>query len=94
MKRFVLLFSLLAVCMAAQPYSVFFTKMYEELGSNTAGDVASKLGSEFAVLDAGSGHLADYLYDMLDIRRADLLTSLKHIENLGVTIDLLVDFND
>jgi len=78
--------------MADQASLHFFKQIYEELGSNTAEEVATRFNDEFAALDS-DGMLADYLYGMLDIRKADLLTSLKHIENLGVTIDMLVEFD-
>jgi len=90
----ILLLALVAVCVSDQSNSLFFKKMYAELGSNTAERVATLLNDEFAVLNAeDDGRLVDFLYDMLEIRRADLLTSLKHIENLGMTIDMLVEFN-
>jgi hypothetical protein len=90
--RYVCLLALLAVCCADEAYSTFFKQIYKELGSSSSDEVASRFSDQFDALNA-DGRLSAFLYDMLEIRRADLLTSLQHIDRLGATIDTLLEIN-
>ena len=91
--RLTCLLALVVICAADQSfYSIFFKKVYAGLGSKSVEEVAAIFGDEFAELNK-DGRLADFLYDMLQIRKADLLTSLNHIDRLGIAIDTLVEIN-